>query len=764
MPSSPPPRMFRARHDTADDDDDHASNRPKSSLNNVREDKPPADALHKMPADTSGNELDKRLARYTIDWNKLPGGSKENNDGEEPGTSEDDEGSDIGGPEDFTMNLEKYLLGDSPTKEKPPGEPIGNTENRQVESPSQAPPRMRTDEVEDSEFGPPVDMSTPSHLLWRKNLDQGKEPSHLQGIEETLPHSPQQPGTPSKSAQEELPEEDDTYTTVIREIEHLQEELRDRDEKLRANHQRILEAASATEEVKHLRAELHRMSTLLSEKNSKRGEEASLKEQIQILQRQNAEKEKHLREAQEKASKVDALEQQVEDLKADLIKRGDSTSCDESHSHRQQLSDAQDQLKKRDAALEDSASRLRELTAKVELQLRERNTEIDELKAQIDDRELELAQADEDLAEAKREYEALEERIGLLETRNRPLEEKNLLLETEINRTKSEMMSQRNALSVMVADLSIHTEGREYKEILDMLKSKLQSKQPSPEESPRTEADELRKEVTRLLAELKETTTDKNSMETEWKRAQDLLGESRGLINTVEGENTRLTTRVHELNSNLAEAREDVRRTKEQHLNALDSIERLREQTAAATSPVQSNPQAPNKTPDDSHQLEITKLKEAHASILANLRSSYGESTTSLRRMLTASEKRELDLRAELRALRTAHDSEISALRSDLHRLESSLATKDEAAADVDRRIARSVEKREREWERRIDLLLREREKMGKALMYAWGEKEVGGRKIHHTGAAPTAAVTDEGEEEGAPKKQPYRYKYLVRS
>jgi hypothetical protein len=41
-------------------------------------------------------------------------------------------------------------------------------------------------------------------------------------------------------------------------------------------------------------------------------------------------------------------------------------------------------------------------------------------------------------------------------------------------------------------------------------------------------------------------------------------------------------------------------------------------------------------------------------------------------------------------------------------------------------RITKSVEKREKEWERRVDLLLKEREKMSKALLWAWGEKEVG--------------------------------------
>ena len=67
----------------------------------------------------------------------------------------------------------------------------------------------------------------------------------------------------------------------------------------------------------------------------------------------------------------------------------------------------------------------------------------------------------------------------------------------------------------------------------------------------------------------------------------------------------------------------------------------------------------------------------------------------------------------------------------------------------MDAKIARSVEKREKEWEKRVELLLRERERMGKALLWTWGEKEVGDKE----------GVNIHGED-GRKVRQGYRYKY----
>ncbi|KAL1970858.1 hypothetical protein VTN77DRAFT_2692 [Rasamsonia byssochlamydoides] len=777
MPSSPPPQLIRTRQNPKIENGEKPATR-RQSRDADAEDPLKENHTSASRVSSSGpelNELDKRLAQYTIDWSKLPDGEIGDKDHDpEPLDADDDKDSSIGGPEDFTMNIEKYILGNGDSKDRRREDPIEKQGQQRLHSRS-PPAQQNAEEGEYSEFGPPVDMSTPSHLLRRKNLGTGKEGTHLEDIEEHLADSPGKPGTPSKPTSEKEHPEDDTFSTVLREIEHLQDELRDRDAKIRENQQKALEAESAAEEIRHLRAELQRKNTLLSKLDAKRAEEeALLHEQIQALQKQNDEKERLLQESKSSSSKVEALQQQIDGLKAELRKRDElASSLDESTktiaSLRQQLSDAHEQLKKRDEALEDSTSKLREMAANTELQLREKNTEIENLKAQLDDRELEMCHLEENLAEVNREYDVLEERIGMLENRNRPLEEKNIALEAEVNRAKSEIVAQKNALSSMAANFSIETDGKTYNEILDSLKAWCQSKRASDaslQEAQKKETDELRTQIAQLQAESKTTASAKESLELELKRSQELITESRALITTIESENTRLTSRLNELNSDLAEAREELKRAKEERSRALETIERLSKGAAARPpSPARSTIPTPQESNEqkyralkEAHQVEIKNLQDAHASAISTLRKSYTGTADNLRAQLAESEKREADLRAELRALRnsaSSHEREVSRLTAEMKRLESVLAIKEEAAADVDRRIARSVEKREREWERRIDLLLKERDKMSKALLWAWGEKEVGRTK--EPGGA--AAAGDDAAARGP--KQGYRYKYV---
>jgi chromosome segregation ATPase len=780
MPISPPQLLRTRRNPSIDDDEKPITHGPLRDADGEGPPKQtvPAEASRTLSPVLERNRIDKRLAEYTIDWSKLPGGGRGKDPVLDAPEEDDDKDSEIGGPEDFTMNIEKYILGDGTTKDRRREDLVEKREQQRLDS--RSPPAQRnTEEGDYSEFGPPVDMSTPSHLLWRMNLSTGKEATHLEDIEEHLADSPDRPRTPSKPTEEEQHPEDDTYATVLREIEHLQEELRDRDEKIRANRKRVLEAASAAEEIRHLRAELQRQDALLSDMNAKSGEEeALLRDEIQKLRKENAEKERLLQESNDRLSKMEAVEQQVHDLKAELRKRDGLESDNEESaktiaSLRQQLSEAQEQLKKRDEALEDSASKLRRMTADTELQLRQKNTEIEDLKAQIDDRQLEVCQMEERLAEANGEFEVLEERIGSLENRNRPLEEKNIVLEAEVNQVKRELNAQKNALSIMAATFSIETDGKSYNEILDSLKARCQSNRtsdtPSQESSTtEKETNELRRRMAKLEAESKESASAKESLELELKRSQELLTESRALIRAVEIESTRLTSQLHEVNSNLAKTREELSRVKDERSSALETIERLRRNTDVrppSPTTAQESTEQKYRAIQEAHQLEIKSLQDAHASAISTIRKSYTGTTDNLRALLAESEKREADLRSELRALRTSssssssHERGTASLRAEMKRLESVLAIKEEAAADVDRRIARSVEKREREWERRIDLLLKERDKMSKALMWAWGEKEVGGG-----GGRRKETTASGGGDDDARAKQGYRYKYVLRS
>ncbi|KAF4944728.1 hypothetical protein F66182_18646, partial [Fusarium sp. NRRL 66182] len=285
------------------------------------------------------------------------------------------------------MNLEKYLNGTASPEDREQQdeyEPDSEEDALPEYSPSPS-PRARhhhsqnQEEGEESEFGPPVDISTPSHLMWRKNYGSAKEETRLEleDIEESLPSSPEKDDSPSKNGKENGMEESRTFTTVLREIEDLHEQRRERDEKIEENQKQL---ASAREEIENLRAELQLKDSLLSEANGRLGEEVVLREQLQALQ-----------------------------LKADEKATTSEDDAKEIAKLQEELRDAREQLQKRDEALEDSSTKLRELTANSELQLRRKNSEIEDLKAQIDEKEIQIADADEEMAEVQRQFDIFKE-------------------------------------------------------------------------------------------------------------------------------------------------------------------------------------------------------------------------------------------------------------------------------------------------------------------------------------------------------------------
>ncbi|GAM36180.1 spindle pole body associated protein [Talaromyces pinophilus] len=724
IPSSPPSPSPQSRQNT---DNDHGNNGQDNQLTSASN-------------DVATLDLDKRLSQYTIDFNKFPGGTKEKI---EDVFDDEDQGPEFGGPEDFTLNLEKYLNGTpSPEdrKQQDDDEPDSEEDALPEYSPSPS-PRARHhhsqhhEEAEESEFGPPVDMSTPSHLMWRKNYGSGKEETRLEleDIEESLPSSPEKDDSPSKTGKENGMEESRTFTTVLREIEDLHEQRRERDEKIEENRK---ELASAREEIQNLRAELKLKDSLLSEANNRANEEDVLREQLKALQKKAA-------TSDDDAKEITKLQEE--------------------------LKEAREQLEKRDEALEDSSTKLRELTASSELQLRQKNSEIEDLKAQIDEKELQIADADEDLADVQRQYDILKDRIESLETRNGPLEEKNILLEKELSSVRAELASQRNAVLTMAVDLSIEVKGKDYTEVIRSLQQQLKDlKESSHDHGKSTQVEEdLQSKLDQAQSALQRSVAEKEVAETEWQRSKDLLAESRSLITTIEGENTRLTARIQELNSNLAKAREEVDRLKEQHRHELASVN------------VQSKPAQPSiNTPDrtnelrEAHRLEIQNLREINATSINDLRTSYNDTIQHLRAMLSTSEKRAASLHDQLletQSTTTTQSNEINSLRSEIEQLQSTLVLKEETSAEMDKMIAKSIEKREREWERRTELLLKERDKMGKALMWAWGEKEVGKPSSERTKnrdafASVAAAAGDASGSEEKKARQGYRYKYVVRS
>ncbi|CAI7675695.1 unnamed protein product [Penicillium discolor] len=766
------PVTERAATQPSNQSRDHATDDEYNSDNGMQHVSRP-----RSPGSPTGSDLDARLADYTLDFSNFPSGhfALDGHEDTLPPFHQDvDKLSDVGGPEDFTANMEKYLMGDmddGANHEDEHEEDYGSVRRSSRKS-KQPVIEEEADSGEYSEFGPPVDMSTPSHLLHRTSA-LPKDSTHLEGIEE-YPDDDEAQDSASPSvrklsdASSHAPEEQNE--DLRQQIAQLQQALKERDDQLQKNRNRVLEAVSASEQIRHLQTELQRKNALLDEVNAKGSDEAMLREQVQSLQKKNEEQEKLLRESSMNTTDLNPLLNQIP-------------------APRQRCTDfyGQGAVRKRDETLDETFTKLKEVTRVKDTQIQEKNSEIDQLQAQIDDYGLENEKLESELERAHNDYQVLEERFIDLEIRNRPLEEKNTTLEANLTRVQSHMEAQESALKAAAADLPISGHST-YSEILDLIKdlgpgdpasplhSPLKEKFVDGQGVPQPQQPDL-PTIASLQQELQELSAAQKAADTEAARLRDQATEAQTLIKTIETENSRLSTRVNELTAALNKCQHDLIQAQEGNAESLETIARLQEdKIAEPPSPPPSPPTARgalNQEPrgpdtaalEANHQSQLRSLQTAHSTAVSTLRASHAESMRKIRNLLTSAEQRETDLRSELANLRSSSTTSETHLRKsfkiELRRLEDVIAAKDETAAEIDQRIALSVDKREREWERRIDLLLKERDRMAKALMMSWGEKELGrGPGSLAEGQGKESRRRDRERDVDAKSGQAYRYKY----
>ncbi|KAJ5562518.1 hypothetical protein N7461_001279 [Penicillium sp. DV-2018c] len=803
MPSSPPQRSVdspstaqtpaTARSPTTDRVTAQPDNKAQATGNGYQSDNELQNSPRPVyPKSPTGSDLDARLADYTLDFSNFPSGQLALDENEEPLPPLDegaDNLSDVGGPEDFTANMERYLMGD--LEDLPSDEDEGEagdygTMRRSFRKSKQPVIEEEADSGEYSEFGPPVDMSTPSHLLHRSSVHR-QNSTHLEGIEEYPDDDESQRSSSPSLRKSSVASSHEAKDQEVhqQQIAELQQALKARDEQLRENRHRVLEAASAGEQIRHLQAELQRKNATLDEMHAKGADEAALREQIQSLQTKNEELQKLLHQASTTAPDLNPLLSQIREMKQQLQDRDSQTALDkerlETIAHlRQQLHHSQEQVQKRDQTLDETFAKLQEVTRVKDVQLKEKNSAIDQLQSHIDDYGLEVEKLESELERAHNDYQVLEERYIDLEIKNRPLEEKNSTLEANLTRVQSQVEAQGSALKAAAAELPVGGHST-YSAILDLIKDLGPPDLPrgSPAASPSkenfTDPQEVQQSeqpdvpsIASLQHELQEATAAKQTAEAEAARLREQATETQALIKMIETENSRLSNRVSELTTALNKSQHDLTLSKEQLAESLETIARLQEDKLAEP-PTHSTLNSTSHGPDTAtleanHQSQIRSLQTAHSTAISTLRASHAESMRKIRNLLTAAEQREADLRSELATLRSSSATSETHLRksfkSELRRLEAVIAAKDEIAADVDQRIAMSVDKREREWERRIDLLLKERDRMAKALMVSWGEKELG-RGPGGVLAEKSGKENRVRERDGEVKSgQAYRYKY----
>ncbi|KAL5332746.1 hypothetical protein BJX70DRAFT_383151 [Aspergillus crustosus] len=757
--------------------------------------------------DRAARELDARLAHYTVDFSQFPSGHGPDDtiDGQQELEEETDRLSAVGGPEDFTANLERYLLGeDDSLDQEIDGKDDGpehlqedinedadssQSENEE-QAKQQAVPQTQQPAVDDeaelgeySEFGPPVDMSTPSHLLRR--TAPTRDVSHLEDIEEDPDDEPSMAVTPSvrKTRSPVINDAQTANENLHRQMAELKQAINVRDEQLDNDRQHVLEAGSIGEGIKHLRVELQRKTALVEELQGRQAD-------TDVSQRSSV-----------SALEFTALQKQISEMQKDLQGRNLNSDIDTERLEtiallRQQLTLIHRQLQKRDAILDETLAQLKDVTAAKELQLHEKNAEIDNLRSQVEGQRVEIDKLETSVSRAHHEYRILEDQLVLLETKNRPLEEKNSTLEADLTRAQSQVTAQETALKAMAADLPLDTPGGTYSEILELIENLGQpntSRPSKPKDSGDHDFEQIYEELTKLRTEAGERAAANKSLKTQISRAHDQTAESQLLIQSIEAANARLTKRTEELKSTLDQTQTDLDRLRTERAEAQETIDRLQDtrpqphtqqQQLCPPSTPHASAQSNTSALESAHAGELTTLETAHTatlSTLSTLRKAHADSTLRLRSLLSASEKREVDLRAELDQLNQSQshrintDIQIADLKAENSHLNSVIRAKDEIAAVMDLRIAKSVEKREREWERRVELLLKEREKMGRALLWSWGEKEVGApssgtggedRREKGGGNADKENLDEDKAADGDKRKrqQGYRYKYVKRT
>lgn len=743
----------------------------------------------------TGADLDARLAEYTLDFSRFPSGHLDDvplpefND-------EEDKLSDVGGPHDFTANMEKYLMGEDVSNAREARSNDGPAEQnsglRHSSIRSRQPAVEEAESGDYSEFGPPVDMSTPSHML-NRHSGFAKDSTQLDDIEEDPADNSQLSASPSlrKISNVSEMEGGEREEWLHRRIAHLEEEIRHRDTQIQTDRNRLLEADSAEDQIHHLQTELQQKVEYIEDMKARDAHDEGLHDQIDALKKEREEREGELQHFKEKQSDLSSLQQQLHDMQQKFHSQDSQSSLDterlETIAHlRQQLNIAQDQLKKRDETLDETMTKLREVTRAKEAQLHEKNGDIDRLKADMDDQALENERLETEIDHVKSAYQTLEDRLTGLETKNEPLKARNQSLEADLTRAQYQVEAQENALKAVAADLPRGSRST-YSEILDLIQDLGPPGSPSEPGSPvetRTfgqhDIHSLGDEVLKLRQELQEANAAHKAAEAEANRLRDQATESQTFVQNIEAENSQLTKRVDELTATLTKTQRELTQTKEDHAESLETIARLQEEALDQAleqppSPPPSPPQS-RDTPhpaqqqinadlEEVHQAQIKSLQTAHSTAISTLRSSHAESMRKIRGQVTAAEKREAELRVELTTIRTSASSndaqQRKALKAEIKRLEAVIVAKDEAAVELDHRVASSVDKRESEWERRVNIILKERDRLAKALMQTWGEKEMG------TGPGGLADGKEKRRRDGEKvdaKGQAYRYRYVQRT
>jgi hypothetical protein len=590
--------------------------------------------------------------------------------------SEDD------GPNDFTVNLEKWMRGTEKWRKEQ-----GNSATAEDHEPDEDAPEEAHDvEVQDADAEgsvfEPLGTSTPAPLKNQAIIQEGVE-------EEAKLLAPPLSRLNTETLQDRAAEE-------------------------------VFDRISA------LQAEVERMQT---EEETRHSAHQALEEENQKLKR-DLESTRQRHEARDRA-----LKGKFEELQR---VHADTKSL---------LQYEKNQLK------QDYESALERLRAFEEQPPTDQSSELEPLRKMYEDavQELEVAKAE---AEANRI--ATDTKNKALATELQASKEESQVLRTDLGLI-------RDANSTEINLLNTELEARNNEVALERKESIQRANELA--ENGQEHARKLAERDEEHSRKIQSLQGENRAIKNELDHAQQQLRETHRIIETVEDENDRL------VQQNERQA---------QDLKDFEAVVKGHETKAPAPEPVveKMDNKVALEALSQQHQTELSSLEATHAKELQLLRAALQQAAQAMRKReakLTKAHDDEIAvLNEDIAALKrqpiketqsdlgieTELRSAIRVLNNRLSTANASLASarveavearrKAEDAvrnnaivnAELEARFAQTVEAREREWRRRIRLLFKERERLGKALMWGWGREECGPR----------------GEKE---TEQGYRYKYL---
>lgn len=721
------------------------------------------------PESDGGDSDEAYLSDYTFDLDKLAGGPSgtsnkrqdvPNPQSETPG-KQDNTSFELGGPADFTLNLVDHVRGDSP-------EESGDEEHNSPSKGKGDEPGHTVMPEDYSEFEPPLDMSTPAHMLSRRKSQCNDESSILKTTEHTRilrEGSSRIAPVAEEPELEEEHEEDDI--DIQEEVTKLKDELQKKDEVIQANEKRVLDAASVSQQIRHLQTELQKQSTHLKDQATLENKNSVQQEQIGQLRS----------ELDSKNKQLDVKHDELEKFKSQSRQGASQPSQTDSKEHQQtepgasqsDLSFLRDQLEEKDKALNQTSSRFQETMSAHETRLQEKIAEIDILKAQQDEQCVELDRLDSELDTVMRERDYVQKRTEDLDKMIHYLESQLDSFKSELSQLKGRADTEFNALKGIATGLFLDVEDQSFMGIIGSLRSFFESnRKPTPSKAVSFDVQEKSdRELGDLRDQLQESTSLTRILNLQLESTREELSESKSLRSTIQQENSQLKAKVEELEATKSSLQENLHRTIDERDGAMHTLDGLRAQTdtyqqpSPRPSPLQRGPRKSrefSEAADLAHQAEVNSLQSAHATTLSTIRESHTETTRSLHALLSAAQQRETELQAELIALRkstTSQENEFTVLKCEKDKLEFVIEAKDATAAAMDTKFASVLKKREEQWEARVEKLLGDRERMSKVLMWTWGEKEV------REGKKKDVAGSRKGKGSRSESRQGYKYKYV---